>query len=1329
MKLSFRGPVLLFTLALLLALSSISAWAQSASSGTLSGQVVDQQGSVIPGVDISITDPSTNIRLKTSTNDSGRYIFVNVTPAVYNLSFTKSGFSTRKVNKVEIQVGQSAAVNATMEVGAVSSVVEVTGSTGAELQTINATIGTTVSGQALLNLPTLGNDASALAIYQPGVSPEGAVAGAMYDQNTFQLDGGQNSNDMDGSMNVYTASYAANGAPTGVMPTPVDSIEEFRVSTSGQTADFNGSSGAQVQMVTRRGSNAFHGSAYEYYKAPNVGGANSWDANHTPSKGFAYTPIPKSHNSRYGFSVGGPMLPRLLGGKTYFFFNYEAFSNPNSAIVNKSVPTESLRLGVIQINQSGTYVPYNINPFSVTYQGQTLAPATCGSGSSAGACDPRGVGLNSLVNQIWSKYMPLGNNTNLGDSKNVTGFQGIVALPQTSKLAVARVDHDFGEKWRLMSSYRYYSFINLTTNQLDIGGALPGDKFGTPSARAPRPQKPDYIVIGLSTTVTPTITNDFHFSYLRNFWQWGSSDAPPQLPGLGGALEIGGESAQALIPYNVNTQNVRQRFWDGHDTMFRDDVTKITGNHVIQFGGNFTRNYDYHLRTDNGQGIFNNRVYQITNGPGIAFDASTRPAAVPSAQIGNWNKYYSYILGLVSQPQTLFTRTGADLKLNPEGTPMFDQSTINFYNLYVTDSWHIKPSITLTYGLGYQVETPPVEKNGKQVEVVDSTGKPIVYSDYFAAKKAAALQGQVYNPILGFATIGNVTGGASHKYPFNPFYGGLSPRVAVAWNPKYSDGIMGKMFGDGKTVIRGGYGQIYSRLNGVGLVLIPLLGTGLGQAVSCIGASKTGLPCLGSGGVNPTTAFRIGTDGLNAPIPTPTPTLAQPYYPGINGNIASGSGSVLDPSFQPAKTYNYNLSIQREIRPRVLAEVGYIGRLIHNEWQQTNIDAVPYMTTLGGQTFAAAYSQVYQSVIAGGTPAAQPFFENALGGASSAFCKGFASCTAAVAKNGAMNDFITNTQVYQLWSALGKQSAWTLGRTLPSSQGAGVPAGQLSGLFSDNSSGFGTYNAGYATITLRDFKGITSTSNFTYGRALGTGNQSQATSGYTVLDPWNVRSMYGPQFFDYKFIFSQTFLYEVPYFKTQKGIAGRVLGGWKLAPLFTARSGAPLAVGNDNGGCESFGEGSCAAGSTLDGAVLAGKYTGSNHVLYNQSVANSASGAGVNSNYANGGYGTNMFANPDKIYGQFRDCVLGFDTSCGSNGQIRGLPTWNLDMNVAKDIKFISIKDNPIAATLSFQFVNILNHAQLADPSMDVSDPANFGVIGGQSNSPRRITFSLRIHF
>ena len=1343
------------TLALAALLLCGPAWPQTSSTGSVSGLVTDQQRAIVVGATIKLTDPSTGITLTTSSNDTGRYIFPNVSPGQYNISIAKTGFSTTDVNDQRIEVGQVLTINATLQVGATATTVEVAAQTGADLQTANSTVGQTVSGDSMIYLPGFSREAAQLAIYQPGVSPEGSVAGAMWDQNTFQLDGGNNSSDMDGGQNVYTASYGGNGtnggsynagvgAPTGTMPTPVESIEEFKVNTSGMTADFNGSSGSQVQMVTKRGTNAFHGSAYEYYYATDVGAANTWDNNHVPSGNLGYTPLPITHNNRFGGALGGQLIPKnLLGGKWYFFVNYEGFRFPQSALVERTVPTAMLKAGVVQINEGGTFVPYNLNPGPVTVNGTTYAPATC----PAGACDPRGIGLNSLVSKLWNNYMPAPNYPAGGDHYNTQGYQGIVALPQKSNNEIARIDHDFSDKWRFMSSYRYYRFINLTTNQLDIGGGLPGDKLGTPTAQGPRPQIPSYWAAGLTTTINATTTNDFRFSYLRNYWDWGTDGAIPQLPGSGltAALEIGGETTSALIPYNVNTQQTRQRFWDGQDKSIRDDVTKIKGNHLISFGGMYQRNFDYHQRTDNGGGIMFQPVDQIGQSSGyasgISFPSQYVPAGVPSSQLSTYERYYEEIMGIVTQPQDLYTRSGASLTLNPPGTPMFDQSIIPSYNFYFTDTWKMKPTFTINYGLGYALEMPPYEVNGKQIVLTDTSGHPIDLTSYLAQRQSAALAGQVYNPTLAYDGVRNLTG-ASTKYPYNPFYGGISPHVAVAWNPKFQNGVLGKLLGDGKTVIRGGYSRVMSRLNGVNLVLIPLLGTGLGQPVSCLGATSSG-QCLGNAGATPSTAFRIGTDGLVAPLGTPpTQTLAQPYIPGFNNGTA-GSGSVLDPNFRPARTDNFTLSVQREISSKAMFEVGYIGRLIRHEWQEVDMDAVPYMTTLGGQSFAQAYSNTYwslynQSFSPTATVAAQPFFENAFGGANSAFCKGYGSCTMAVLNNPAVGgaSMVQSTSVYDLWAAMNSAPSWTLGRTMPSSPVAGGNA-QLSAVYYDTSIGFANYNAAYAQLTLRDWHGFTVHTNFTWGRALGTGNQDQATSEYTVVDPWNMHAMYGPQYFDYKFNLNLTLVFQPPFYRNQKGVIGHLLGGWTIAPLFVAHSGAPLAVVNDNGDCESFGEANCSTGSTEDFAVFMSKYTGGSSAHYNQVVSESATanpnGVGINSNADNGGQNVQFFTNPIATYGQFRDCVLGFDTNCGATGTIRTLPWWNLDASVSKDIGIW--KEGRVGATLIFQFSNLLNHVQMAQPYLSTADPADWGVLGtsnpngGQANAPRNMEFGVRVHF
>src|SRR6185312_12016063 len=177
---------------------------------------------------------------------------------------------------------------------------------------------------------------------------------------------------------------------------------------------------------------------------------------------------------------------------------------------------------------------------------------------------------------------------------------------------------------------------------------------------------------------------------------------------------------------------------------------------------------------------------------------------------------------------------------------------------------------------GWTLEMPPTEANGKQIEFVDNAGQPIDTLSYLNQRQQAALQGQVFNPQVGYALVGNTAGGL--KYPYNPFYGSFSPRIAAAWNPHFGDNWMGTIFGHDNTVIRGGYGRIYGRLNGVDLVLVPLLGTGLIQPVQCRLGFSTG--ACGPGTPTATTAFRIGVDGATAPLAAASATLPQPLFPG-----------------------------------------------------------------------------------------------------------------------------------------------------------------------------------------------------------------------------------------------------------------------------------------------------------------------------------------------------------------------------------------------------------------------------------------------------------------
>ncbi len=215
--------------------------------------------------------------------------------------------------------------------------------------------------------------------------------------------------------------------------------------------------------MTKRGTNAWHGTAYEYYLD------NKWSGN-TFENNATGVPVPSYHYSRFGGAVGGPIIPKtILGGKIYIFANYQGFRWPNSETVDRAVPTDSMRLGLLYFG--GTY--YNLNPNAVTYKG-VVYPGT--------NLDPRVIGVNARVQQLWTK-MPEPNNFNCGgvftrcDTTsaglgNVADFTGNLSIPQSDNFGVVRLDHDFGAKLHFTSSYRYYKLIRTTDSQYDIGGVL-----------------------------------------------------------------------------------------------------------------------------------------------------------------------------------------------------------------------------------------------------------------------------------------------------------------------------------------------------------------------------------------------------------------------------------------------------------------------------------------------------------------------------------------------------------------------------------------------------------------------------------------------------------------------------------------------------------------------------------------------------------------------------------------------------------------------------------------------------------------------------------------
>ena len=1305
----------------------------SAASGTIAGSVTDATGAVVPDAMVTITDASTKISTTTKSNKSGLYFFANVAPGTYDVTISKEGFKQAAYVGQQLIVGQALTVNAALEVGAATQTVEVTATPGAELQTLNSTMGTTLSGSTLLALPNQNRDATSLLMFQPTTIPTfggaegnttgGQVAGAMSDQNTFTLDGGQATDDLAGDNN-YVAGNRGYVGPQAAIPTPVESIEEFKVATNNQTADFAESAGGQVMLVTKRGTNQWHGSGYDYFQADWLDAAG-WDLNVVNG-----TKV-KQHQNRFGGSLGGPLSSQsVLGGKTYIYGNYEGRRYPyTNGRFERQVPSDLLRAGIVQFRDAaGNVDQYNLK-----------SSTQCGAAGGQ-PCDPRGIGINPTISQLWNNYMPEPNDcAGFGDHLNTCGYFGSLSLPIRDDFFVARIDHDFGDKWRFMGSYRFYKLDYPSTNQVDIGGVIKGDTKGVLAAQSSNPAQPRYVVGGLTGTITPTLTNNFTVSYLRNDWNWIRAGVPTGLLGVPGGLEVGGETNDPLAPMNFDTQNARFRTWNGHDWTYGDNLNWLKGKHFLQFGGSIFHWWDNHVRNDNVTGSLTSLVYQINKGTGLLITGDYRPPScegtgattncLPDAQIGSWNSLYSEALGFVGTAQQLFVRGGSNFNLTGSSA-LQDHSITDGYSLYINDSFKVRSDLTINYGLEWGVQMPPYELNGVQDFLTDASGNPVPYASYLNNQVSAASNGQVYNPVLGFEPIQAV--GSHPKYPYSPYYGAFSPRISLAWNPAFSSGVLGKLFGNRKTVFRGGYGRIYDRTNAVNNVLTPLLGYGFGQPIRCQGAGIIGgTPgCYGHNGTDPTNGFRIGVDGNTSPFPAVSQTLPLPAEPGVNSPAASVLFG-LDNNWRPGIDDQVDFSLQRELPGQMILEVGYTGRWAKHLYLGQDTDNVPVNLKLGGQTYAQAYYQLWQANKSGGTSVSpQPFFETALAGSS--YCKGFASCSAAVLANegsggtgnlGVESAFGVFADIDGNWNFPG-----CAGCLILPSNSQGYTALDMA-----TTGGYANYQAGVLTLQKRTGHGLTLSANLTYSRTLNTIGINQEYVEAAPNFSQNLAYDYGPAPFDRTWVANIVADYELPFgrgrrFATGNGILDRVIGGWTFAPIFSIGSGLPLET--YTGSCQEFGGGYI---SWCSGAVPLVNTATFGHSA-NLAVKTDCN-IGVNNDPScpsGGGYGANLFKNPTQVYNSYRAAVLGLDTTAYDLGPYYGQSRWNLDFTVAKTTRFTE----RAGATFYAQFLNAFNHMEYGDPggangspALNLTDLADWGSLNSQYNSPRVIELGLRLYF
>jgi hypothetical protein len=1281
---NLRALVAVLALFSLLMIVPSILFAQTTTTGAITGMVTDTTGAVVKGATLTLTHAATGSVQTANSDAGGRFVFPVVNPGDYKLKAEAKGFRTNVTNDLVVEVDKSVNAEVKLEVGASSEVVEVTASSMTEVQTQDSSVGEVLSGTELNRLPVNGRSAAQLIFLQPGVEPDmghqngmasddagGQIGGARSDQVTFGIDGGDATSDLEGSNN-YNGPDKESKALSAVVPIPQDAVEEFRVATNNANATFGEASG-QISVLTNSGTNSIHGKAYEYHQDNGLN-ANGFDNN------FSGITKPVSVDNRFGAGLGGA----IIKDKLFYYGFYEGRIFHESAGFNDIVPSDQLRSGIIELGG----VTYNLNTAN--------GPLTT---ACAGPCDPRNLGMSPAVAAQFA-LLPHGNDLSEGDGINTVGFDGTFATPITTNVGKLKLNYNINTKWSAFTTWQYSSTARTGTEQISI--AVPG----TPTSVSGDPYFANFLTFQLQGQISPTFLSVTHGSFLKNWWGW-SRATPVSLVGSlsDAALQIGGEDPGSAASYsasgelfanpiNINTQQARPRVWDGHDWYIAQNFTKIRGSHQFQFGGEGRVWHDYHFRTDDVLGGLSTAPEYNIGSSTLAENSyagigSYVPTGLAPNQVNFWAGYYTSLLGIVDHSSQVETRNG-DFVANPLGTATIAHTTLPLFNGYFNDVWKARRNLTITLGLDWGVTLAPHEQNGLQsVAVYADSNAPINMQQFLKSRAAILESGGSYNPTIGFSPVNHLSD------PFNgkmrpAQWKNIGPRFAVAWEAR--PGL----------VIRGGYSLVWDRSSAVTSVLGGLLAGGLADVDRCGGPvfNGSGTAACSQNATTPNTAYRIGPqsggwDGASVPVP-PGTNLPIPSVPNVSNQLFASFGS--DAYITPGYAHVVDFTLQKALRDKYFLEVGYIGRFSRNITNDQQLNAPDYLQKdpASGQTYAQADDAVQAAVLAGATPSPQPFFEN-LGNAATCNTYNALVFGAPALATGACTSAATNTMAFVGGPGdLGFDDFYMNGAIGQSVFNTPTSNNQVFENAQTTDGAYSNYNAGIVTLRKAMSHGLQFQANYTWSHAIGnqSGNQQYI---YSSNSPYHLNLDKASEGFDHRQTMTANWYYELPFghgkaFSTGNGGLDRAIGGWNISGIFNFWTGSPDCVTNLDGDYGSFFEAQCSI-------ATAGFPSYSRHNGVTSTVAGQPLSGSINA-----------FADPGAVYASLEYPQLSVNEHI-SHDQLHGWPFWNVDFSLGKKTQITE----RVGLVVTADAFNIFNHTVLNQPlSMDLNNPGAFGVLNQQ---------------
>jgi hypothetical protein len=1228
-----KHRLLLKIVVLTLALSA-PALVRAQDVASLTGVVTDTTGAVVVGADVALVNTTTNASYHATTNSLGSYIIPNVLPGPgYKITFAAKGFEPLDVVNVYLNVANTRTQDAKLHAGNVAVSVEVSASSqNATIDTVDATIGNNFDVKLVNDLPVqVRSDPTVLFSLQPGIT-QGAVTGARTDQSSTTLDG----------LDVNDIAAGQNGTQTSagfqiIGHAPVDSVQEFRGTVGGQLSSNGPGGGGQFQLVTKSGTNSFHGNINEYHRDTSTV-ANAWFNNNA---GVGRAPLIRN---QFGGNIGGP----ILKDKLFFFFDYNNSRIVQSQGENTTVPLNSFRNGnvsyILNTDASG-------NVCQATSR-QNTTPQCIGTLTSAQvkALDPQHVGFNANLLAFVNQRYPQANDLTGGDGINTGGFRFNAPTPDFATNYVGRIDYNLTKSMKLFGRFTL-SRENATQTAI---------LFPTDPVTNPFIDRSYAYVAGHTWVIGSNKVNQFSYGDTITKFDFANTFDPS-----GTTVYTFGAGTTTLLSGPYRSPSVQQRRVPV--PVVRDDFNWSKGTHQFQFGGTFK-----FVKTNSKLVNDFNFVAVGEGGNVLGLNASLRPANIRTAgttAAATYDNAFTFALGRVGAISSNYNYSPQG-NVIPQGTG--ETRRYRFYQteLYFGDTWKVSKSLTLSYGVRYQLYSVPFEANGN--ESVQNTG----FDKYFSARQAQSAAGMSGDSTVPFISYN--LGGKANNGPnlYAPNYKDVAPRFSFAYNPASARG----------TVFNGGAGIIYDRtvINAVNFIQ---------DQSSYLFQNSANIQFGGSDPVaSLLTDPRLGANN-SFPTPPTAPAISHPFTPFVSGGTPFGLANsefntAVDPNLKNPYSIVFNVGVQQELPGNFIFRLNYDGRLGRRLLAQADASQLlDFPDNASGQLLSTAFANITKSSRAGTATVPQPWFENQIfpGATKALVASGFGS----LITNGDFADFVQGLAADGLINS-----------------NIGMASQFAENTFITNK-GFSSYNGLLATLSKNLSHGLQFDFNYTWSHSIDNtslvANSIAASAGLGfICEVQSPRVCRGNSDFDTTTVISSDFVYDLPFGRGRTFANGsprwldEAIGGWSLSGIPTWHSGVAF--------------------STVSNAFVAG-FAEDAPAIFN------GDRAGVQAHVHKTSTGqVNLFSNPATAQSDFTGPV-GF--TIGSRNSLRGPSAFTMDLGLGKTFP---IYKESVKLRFRADAFNVLNHPTFATPNNDITS-GSFGQITSTTTVARVGQFALRLEF